>query len=192
MAEADRQRQFEQLYSEHFDRVASYLLARSDREFADDGLARTFEIAWRRMSDVPEDPLPWLLGVARRVLSDFRRTQRGQDALVERIAGTAAAKSSIDHAETHRRRSQLLEAIAALTSAQREALLLIAWDGLTERQAAEVMKCSRGALALRVHRARKQLRVSLADPSKETHREQEAPCEINQSNKVYPSPREAT
>lgn len=110
---------------------------------------------------------------------------------MERIAGTVA-ESGGEHVETLAQRTQLLEAIAALTPAQREALLLIAWDGLTERQAAVVMECSRGAIALRVHRARKHLRASLTEPSAGTPQDIEATCEINRSNKVYPSSRGAT
>jgi hypothetical protein len=40
------ERRFERLYTQHFDRVAAFLLARADRDSAADGLARTFEIAW--------------------------------------------------------------------------------------------------------------------------------------------------
>ncbi|HYM55590.1 MAG TPA: RNA polymerase sigma factor [Solirubrobacteraceae bacterium] len=190
MAETVREQRFERLYEEHFDRVAAYLLARSDPDTAADALARTFEVVWRRIADVPAEPLPWLLGVARRVLADGRRAQRRQDALVERIAGTIN-EAGEDHAESLARRTQALSAIAGLTAVQREALLLIAWDGLTERQAAAVMGCSRGALALRVHRARKQLRAALAGATSEIHQGREAPSEIPRSTQVYPSPKEA-
>ena len=65
---------FEQLYSAHARAIASYLGARTDRQTAVDALARTFEIAWRRIADVPDEPKAWLFGVARRVLSDQRRS----------------------------------------------------------------------------------------------------------------------
>jgi RNA polymerase sigma-70 factor (ECF subfamily) len=55
----------------------------------------------------------------------------------------------------------VIAAIGELTPFQQEALVLIAWDGLSEREAAAVLDCSRGALALRLHRARKQLRGAL-------------------------------
>ena len=78
---SDEQR-FERLYEQHFNRVASYLLARTDRDSAAEALARTFEIAWRRLPDVPAEPLGWLLGVARRVLAEQRRAQGRRDALI--------------------------------------------------------------------------------------------------------------
>lgn len=156
---SDEQR-FERLYEQYFNRVASYLLARTSRDSAAEAVARTFEIAWRRLPDVPAEPAGWLLGVARRVLAEQRRAQSRQDALITRIAQTAT-ESSRDHAEAFESRELVIAAIGDLTPSQQEALVLIAWDGLSEREAAAVLGCSRGALALRLHRARKQLRGAL-------------------------------
>jgi hypothetical protein len=44
----DRER-FENIYREHFDRVAAYLLARADRDLAADALSRTLPLAARSM-----------------------------------------------------------------------------------------------------------------------------------------------
>jgi DNA-directed RNA polymerase specialized sigma24 family protein len=86
-AEADlRSEHFERLYAQNFDRVAAYLLARTDRETAADALASTFELVWRRIADVPTEPLPWLLGVARRVLANARRSASRQAALVRSLS----------------------------------------------------------------------------------------------------------
>jgi RNA polymerase sigma-70 factor (ECF subfamily) len=166
MAKCNEQR-FERLYREHFDRVAAYLLSRADRGLAEEAIARTFEIAWRRMADVPDEPLPWLLGVARRVLSDLRRGQGRQGALIERIAATIGEADG-DHAETLIARHRVLAALERLTDAQREVLLLVVWDGLSQREVATALGCSRSAVALRLHRARARLRVALAEaPSEE-------------------------
>ena len=43
---------------------------------ADDVVSETFLVAWRRLEAIGEDPLPWLLGVARRVLSNARGGER--------------------------------------------------------------------------------------------------------------------
>ena len=56
-------------------------------------------------------------------------------------------------------------AVADLPPLQQEALLLISWDGLSEREAAAALGCSRGAIALRLHRARRVLRVALSRSS---------------------------
>jgi RNA polymerase sigma-70 factor (ECF subfamily) len=165
MAKGNEQR-FERLYREHFDRVAAYLLSRAERGLAEDALARTFEVAWRRMVDVPDEPLPWLLGVARRVLADMRRGQGRQGALIERIAATIG-EADDGHAETLITRQRVLAALDRLTDSQREVLLLIVWDGLSQREAAAVLGCSRGAVALRLHRARARLRSALTEVASE-------------------------
>jgi RNA polymerase sigma-70 factor (ECF subfamily) len=165
---ATRDERFERIYEDHFQRVAAYLLARSDREVAQDALARTVEIAWRRIDDIPDDSLPWLFGVARKVLADLRRSQGRADALFERMVSTLERHHETpDHADAATDRLIALDAFRSLPSSDREALLLIAWDGLTEKQAARSLGCSRGALAIRLHRARGRLknltRTPLAD-----------------------------
>lgn len=186
--QSDQQR-FELLYQRHFDRVAAYLLARSDRDTAAEGLARTFEIAWRRIADVPTEPLPWLLGVARRVLAERLRTQRRQEALIERI-GQTVSEAGDDHAEALANRERVLAALGELTTFQQEAVLLIAWDGLSERDAAAALGCSRGALALRLHRARRHLRDTLTANTTATPKLARAASETPACPTIRPSTKE--
>jgi RNA polymerase sigma-70 factor (ECF subfamily) len=156
---------FERLYEHHFRRVAAYLLARSSPDLAQDALARTFEVAWRRMDDIPDDALPWLFGVARKVLADLRRSQGRADALFERMAVAAERRlDTPDHADAAMDRLIALDALRSLPDLDREALLLIAWDGLSEKQAAAALGCSRGALAIRLHRARGRLNHLMGSP----------------------------
>jgi RNA polymerase sigma-70 factor (ECF subfamily) len=55
----------------------------------------------------------------------------------------------------------LAQAFSALTEQDRELLLLIAWEGLDMAQAAQVLGCSRNALGVRLHRARKRFAAAL-------------------------------
>jgi len=185
MAKCNEQR-FERLYEEHFERVAAYLLSRADRGLAEDAIARTFEVAWRRMADMPDEPLPWLLGVARRVLADLRRGQDRQGALIERIAATIG-EADDDHAETLIARHRVLAALERLTDAQREVLLLVVWDGLSQREVAAALGCSRGAVALRLHRARARLRVAWVEAASE-----EEPALHLPANSAHPKSRNPT
>ena len=165
------QQRFESIYREHFNRVAAYLLARADRELAADALSKTFEVTWRRIADVPQQPLPWLLGVARKVLADLRRAQGRQDSLVARIA-TTVTEGHDDHADTLIDRERMAAALGRLTDLQQEVLLLIAWDGLSQREVAAALGCSRGAVALRLRRARARLQEALREvvEKESTHR----------------------
>ena len=161
MDESD-ERRFERFYYAHHDRVAAYLLSRTDRDSAQDALARTFEIAWRRFDEVPAEQLPWLLGVARRTVAGQRRAQGRREALLDRIAAGAPIAAH-DQAERLAERQLVAQALQRLTAPQREALLLVAWDGLTQREAAIVLACSRVAFAVRLHRARQRLSAVLEE-----------------------------
>lgn len=181
------EQRFERLYAEHVHAIAGYLRARTDRESAIDALARTFEIAWRRLADVPDEPKAWLFGVARRVLSDQRRSTGRQESLIERL-GSTLRDAGEDHTETIGARQTLLAALSHLAPIQREALLLVAWDGLSHREAAAVLGCSSGALTVRLHRARRRLRVAMAQHDLEHPDCSSAPEPANSPNC---SPKEA-
>ena len=160
----------ELLVNDHFGRVAAYLLSRTDRESAAEALNKTLEVAWRRLEDVPSEPLPWLLGIARRVLSDQWRAQSRRDALMTRLADIetmrqrASGKEGEVSQDSALDRLIAIKALAALTETDREALLLVAWDGLTTREASAVVGCTRSAFAVRLFRARSRLRDLLSAP----------------------------
>ena len=54
----DAQARFEALYREHGGAVRRYVRRRSEAQSADDVVADVFVVAWRRLGDIPDDPLP--------------------------------------------------------------------------------------------------------------------------------------
>ena len=58
---------------------------------------------------------------------------------------------------------RLVSAITDLPAAEREAFLLIAWDGLNPARAAVAADCSPATFRMRLHRARKRLRQQMGD-----------------------------
>lgn len=159
----DADLRLKQLVDEHFGRVAAYLLSRTDRDSAAEALARTLEVVWQRLEDLPSDPLPWLLGITRRVLSDQWRAQSRRDALMVRLteAEDMRHRAMVQREERDDAALDRLVAVHALrglTDSEREVLLLVAWDGLTAREASRVLGCTRGAFAVRLFRARAHLR----------------------------------
>lgn len=122
-------------------------------------MAETFVVAWRRLEEIPKDPIPWLLGVARRVLANQRRSSGRRQALDQRVAmaGRATGTATSDPAEEVAARMSLDAALTQLSEWEREALLLVVWDGLDNRKAAQVMGCSTTTFTLRLHRARRRL-----------------------------------
>jgi RNA polymerase sigma-70 factor, ECF subfamily len=150
----DEARRFESVYRDYYGSLHAYARRRLP-ERADDVVAETFLVAWRRLEHLPGDPLPWLYGIARRVLADLRRGVRRQDALAERIAREPANEL----AEIPDR--ELASALAALPERDRELLLLVYWEDLDPAQAARVVGCSRAAAATRLWRARARLKARL-------------------------------
>jgi RNA polymerase sigma-70 factor (ECF subfamily) len=155
---AGRDARFRRLFDEHHPLVLRYAVRRcASASAAEDAAAEVFLVAWRRLDEVPADSLPWLYATARGVIANQRRGARRQEALVSRVhweASLAAQDSSTVDGE-------LLAALARIPDAEREALLLVAWEGLDRRRAARAMGCSLPAFAARLHRARRRLAAEL-------------------------------
>jgi RNA polymerase sigma-70 factor, ECF subfamily len=124
----ERHARFEALYAEHNAAVRTYVRRRVDSQDADDVVADVFAIAWRRRRDVPEDPLPWLLGVARRVMANRWRSATRQAALRDRMM-SERSRFAPPASMTPQSRD-VLRALSAMRESDRETLLLVAWEGL--------------------------------------------------------------
>lgn len=155
-----RASRFEAIFHAAYPRVLAYALRRvGDRGSAEEVASETFLIAWRRLDALPEDPLPWLLGTARKVLANQRRSTR------RRLpAGPLAPLDTVEARDPSTPPDELIAdreafatAFAALGSRDREVLSLVAWDGLEPREAARVMGCSAATFSIRLHRARRRL-----------------------------------
>jgi RNA polymerase sigma-70 factor, ECF subfamily len=152
-----RQARFEALYRRYADTVMAYALRRTSRGAADDVVADVFVVAWRRLDDLPEDPLPWLLGVARRVLANRRRGEGRAHALQDRLA--IEAPRAVEGVDVDDR---VLRALGRLGEHDRELLMLIAWEGLGHEDIARVLGVRKGTVAVRMHRARQRFARALA------------------------------
>ena len=133
--------------------------------WADDVVAETFLVVWRRLDDVPvDDPLPWVLAVARNVWLNHQRRERRYGAVVRRLPVPlpAPAPEEPDDPEDVR---VVRRALAALDPVDQEILRLVAWEGLRPTQAAQVLGCSPVAARVRLHRARQRVSRELAKRS---------------------------
>jgi RNA polymerase sigma-70 factor (ECF subfamily) len=157
-----RDETFESLFGDHYAAVRAYALRRARPEAAQDVVSETFLVAWRRLDDVPDDALPWLYGVARRVLANQRRSEGRGAALERRLAGAETTASPPDPADRVGENELIRVALGRLPERSREALILVAWHGLTGARAARAAGCSRAAFAVRLHRARGRLEAELA------------------------------
>jgi RNA polymerase sigma-70 factor (ECF subfamily) len=150
---------FERLYARHGPAVMAYALRRADPDLAQDVVAETFTVVWRRFDDCPSESLPWIYGIARNVIANQRRSQRRQVRVVARIVETL----DLTPGGTG---DAIREALAALDRRDRELLMLIAWEGLSPREAAAALGCSANAARIRLHRARRKLERELERDSR--------------------------
>jgi len=127
---------------------------------AEDLVAQTLEIAWRRIEDVPlAEPLPWLYAVARNLRRNQVRQVRRRTEILARYRASPPAAACGDPA--HLEPGVLRAAMASLSESDQEVLRLVAWDGLTPAEVAIVLDCTAVAARSRLHRARTRLAAQL-------------------------------
>jgi RNA polymerase sigma factor (sigma-70 family) len=105
----------------------------------------------------------WLFGVARHVLhAHYERVATASRRVTFAPDGPldewAAVDERLDAAASG---PALREALARLPAVEREVLLLVAWEGLTPTEAAQVVGVPPGTARSRLHRARTQMRRHL-------------------------------
>jgi RNA polymerase sigma factor (sigma-70 family) len=155
------------LYERHARAVFRYLRRRAGAAPAEDLLSEVFVAALdARKRVVPHgsgSALPWLYGIAGNVLRRHMRTTaaRGGGRQLEVGAGWEDVDSRLD---AQAQRDQLRAALAVLSPAERDVLLLVAWEGLSPSEAARALGISKVAARGRLHRARRRaLRVLMPD-----------------------------
>jgi len=151
---------FEGLFRAHYTAVAGYIRRRADPELVDDLVNEVFLVAWRRLDQVPSDPRPWLLGVARNILGTHIRGARRLRALQARLASVEVASAEADPPITG---AAVADALGRLSPDDCEALLLVTWEGLTPGQAARVVGERPATFRVRLHRARSRFRALIEE-----------------------------
>jgi RNA polymerase sigma factor (sigma-70 family) len=165
---------FAALYDRYADQLHRYAYRRVGPEFAEDVVADAFLAAFRRRRsyDVARpDARPWLFGIVTREIARRHRAEQaryralaraGTDREVPGFADRVAAEVSAEAL-----RGPLAAALGRLTAGDRDVLLLIAWSGLSYEEVADTLRIKIGTVRSRLHRARRQVRVSLGghDPA---------------------------
>lgn len=154
-----RDARFRALFSDHYPAVARYVMARGFQPAdADDLIAATFEVAWRRLDAVPPDreAVPWLLTVARNLSRNAYRKSQRELAVLDRVACSEpvwTGPAGDDRSDW----SQVRAALGSLKPLDRDLVLLVAWDELTPSEAGEVLGLRPVTARSRLHRARQRL-----------------------------------
>ena len=171
---------FAAIFDRHAEEVYRYVVGRIGAHAAADVVAEVFMVAFRNRDrydrDRP-DALPWLYGIATRLVGQHRRDERRRLRALARIAAPDAVEGfeepATDRVMAQQLHPRLARALRRLSAEDRDLLLLVAWGDLTYQQAGQVLGIPIGTVASRLHRIRWKLRRALghADPapSKEAH-----------------------
>jgi RNA polymerase sigma-70 factor (ECF subfamily) len=156
-------RRFTALYREHHAQVRLFASRRVGADLAEEIVADTFLVAWRRIGAIPDAAVPWLYRVALYEIANLRRRQTKAIQLHFALqAGNPgdAGEQSPDGV------TDLVHAVARafdkLKPREQEILRLAAWEQLSAAEGAAVLRCSVSAYRMRLHRAR----ASLADKAR--------------------------
>lgn len=161
MDDGEAEARLARLVRAHHGQVLAYARRRlGDWQAAEDLAAEVFVVAWRRLADVPPEPLPWLYRAARwLLLNEYRKASRRR--VAEQRAGERSGPTE-DPGVRVTEADRVVRALAALPERDRELLMLIGWEGLTVGQAATVMAVPAPLVSVRLHRARRRLASRLA------------------------------
>ena len=163
MPETD-QRTFDAFVREVAEPVRRYLARRTDPDTAEEAFAEVLLVCWRRVDDLPPDPLPWVYVVARNCLANAERSRRRRERLLGRLRSVERPRFVPDPAATGEH-AGLHQALARLRPADAEVLRLWAWEDLGPGELATVLGVSENAAAIRLHRAKRRLREILGNPA---------------------------
>jgi RNA polymerase sigma-70 factor, ECF subfamily len=155
MNAAAKDSRFQEIYERHQGDVTLYVHRRVAADAVEDLVAETFLVCWRKLDEVPGEPLPWLDAVARKTLANHHRAvAREPPARLSREADTFLPIEED---------GLLAAAFARLSEADREVLRLVAGEQLPLRSAARALDVSQVACRVRFHRAKGRLASHLAE-----------------------------
>ena len=162
---------FALLFDRYFARVYRYLRRRLGDELAAELAAETFLQAFRsrgRFTGDEASVLPWLYGIAANLV---RMNHRSEERRLRAYARAASAPGAYepaiaieDRLDAEALGPELALALAGLSPALREVLVLHAWAELSHEEIAEALGCSSTAVRTRLSRARSRLAAALATP----------------------------
>lgn len=159
---------FTEFYDSFAGEVHAYFARRVGGDLAEDLVAETFAVVWRRRQDVPSSDVGlrrWSRGVARNILAHAWRGRARQAGFVATVAPMAVTAEA-DVADRVAGSMDALGVFARLRPEDQEILRVVAWDGLSGQEAADVVGCTMSAFHTRLCRARSRLEEELgrADP----------------------------
>lgn len=152
-------------FDAHSQALGAYAARRVGPNLARDIVADTFRIAWQQIDSY--DPnrggeRAWLFGIASNLIRRHWRTEERRLRIQAQSARTDIRPVDPllrvdDRLDASDRYQRVVDAVATLDPADRDLLVLIAWEGLTSREAADALGIPAGTVRSRLVRIRTQL-----------------------------------
>jgi RNA polymerase sigma-70 factor (ECF subfamily) len=166
---------FEAIFDRHHTRIWRYLARVAGPSTADDLAADVFVAAFAARDRYDPERgavVTWLYAIATNRLRTRQRRAGRELRAVSRAAGEAVLpdepEAAVDTAIDERRRlGRVLVALDGLAEADREILVLAAWEELSYAEIAEVLGLELGTVRSRLSRARARLRERLGPSGEE-------------------------
>ena len=159
---------FTAVFDRHYRQIYAYAARRLGPDLAEDVASETFLIAFdrrHRYDSARADVRPWLYGIASNLIARHARAETRRYKALAKVGG---AQEAGDHADAVAGRldamavrGRLADALRRLPEPVRAVLLLVAWAGLNQQQAAAALDIPAGTARSRLHRARQEMRQAL-------------------------------
>ncbi|WP_432978190.1 RNA polymerase sigma factor [Dactylosporangium sp. CA-233914] len=159
---------FTAVFDRHYRQIYAYAARRLGPDLAEDVASETFLIAFDRRhgyDSARADVRPWLYGIASNLIARHARAETRRYRALAKAAGPQEAGDHADavagRLDAMAVRGRLAHALRRLPEPVRAVLLLVAWAGLTQQEAAAALDIPAGTARSRLHRARQEMRQAL-------------------------------
>jgi RNA polymerase sigma factor (sigma-70 family) len=156
---------FRMLYGRHAGWLAIRLARRcNDRDLVADAIGDTFVAVWQRPRGFrgEGDVAAWLWGIAIRRLVSRMRARGGVGAVSGHPGAAPAAEDQVLLSVEY---GDVGQALARLSPEMRAVIQAVVLDGLSAREAAQLLRVPVSSVKTRLYRARAHLRAALAEGS---------------------------
>jgi len=159
-------RAFAELFDRHARALGGYAARRLGPDAGQDILSETFLVAFARRESFDtawESALPWLYGIASRLIRKHRSTEAkhlrssAEFAVREELVSQGDLDATIARLDAELSTKELAPRIASLPAKERETLLLHAWGDLTYEEIAVALGVPVGTVRSRLNRVRTKL-----------------------------------
>jgi RNA polymerase sigma-70 factor (ECF subfamily) len=163
---------FGAIFDRHGSTLLRFLARRVDPAEAEDLLGEVFRIAFERRSAFErnrDSARPWLYGIAANVVAKHHRSEARRLRAMARVSGQQQlgddpAERAVAAADAGARWTRVMDAIGSLPEAERQVLLLFAWEELSYDEIALALGIPAGTVRSRLSRGRARLTALTEGP----------------------------